>query len=66
MLRFEIKPSPPLPEGMEIPNGISLKLARLLYARGARTAAQMEAFLHPSDFQFHSPFFFFDMDKAVA
>ncbi|NCB31593.1 MAG: single-stranded-DNA-specific exonuclease RecJ, partial [Clostridia bacterium] len=56
----------PLPEGMEIPNGISLKLARLLYARGARTAAQMEAFLHPSDFQFHSPFFFFDMDKAVA
>lgn len=66
MLRFIKEPAPPLPEGIELPGGISPRLARLLYARGAKTEAEMEAFLHPSAAQLHSPFLFYGMDKAVA
>lgn len=66
MLRFEQNQGPALPEGLEPPGGVSPRVARLLYARGCRTAAQMEAFLHPSAAQLHSPFLFYEMDKAVA
>ncbi len=40
--------------------------ARLLYARGVETAAEAEAFLHPSLEQLHDPMEMQDMDKAVA
>lgn len=40
--------------------------ARLLYARGIETAAQAEAFLHPSLSQLHDPMAMQDMDKALA
>lgn len=66
MLRFEKASNPSLPAGLELPGGISPRLARLLYARGAQTGAEMEAFLHPSAAQLYSPFLFYDMDKAVA
>ena len=66
MLRFEKLPSPPMPKELELPQGISPRLARMLYARGARTGEAMEAFLHPSAAQLYDPFLFRDMDKAVA
>ncbi len=66
MLRFEKVKNPPLPEGLELPGGISRRLARLLYSRGAKTGAEMEAFLHPCAAQLHSPFLFYDMGKAVG
>lgn len=66
MLRFEKTPSPPMPKELELPQGISARLARMLYARGARTGEAMEAFLHPSAAQLYDPFLFRDMDKAVA
>ena len=51
MLRFQQLPRPALPEGIELPEDISPRLARLLYARGAKTSEEMEAFLteHPMD-----------------
>ena len=66
MLRFEKLPSAPLPKELELHQGISPRLARMLYARGARTGEAMEAFLHPSAAQLYDPFLFRDMDKAVA
>mgnify|MGYP000842583510 CR=1 FL=1 len=66
MLRFEKTLSPPMPKELELPQGISARLARMLYARGARTGEAMEAFLHPSAAQLYDPFLFRDMDKAVA
>ena len=66
MLRFQQIPRPALPAELELPEDISPRLARLLYARGARSGQEMEEFLHPSPSQFHSPFLFLDMDKAAG
>ena len=40
--------------------------ARLLYARGIETAAEADAFLHPSLKQLHDPLLLHDMDKALT
>ncbi len=45
--------------------GISPRLASLLYARGARDREAMELFLHPGEGQFLDPLLMKDMDKAV-
>ena len=45
--------------------GISGRLRSLLYARGAKTAEEMERFLHPGEGQFCDPFAFKDMDLAA-
>ena len=45
--------------------GISGRLRSLLYARGAKTAEEMERFLHPGEGQFCDPFDFKDMDIAA-
>ena len=44
--------------------GISPRLASLLYARGARDREAMELFLHPGEGQFLDPLLMKDMDKA--
>ena len=45
--------------------GISPRLASLLYARGARDREAMELFLHPGEGQFLDPLLMKDMDKAL-
>lgn len=45
--------------------GISPRLASLLYARGARDREAMELFLHPSEGQFLDPLLMKDIDKAL-
>lgn len=45
--------------------GISPRLAELLYARGAKTEAEMQRFLHPSEEDFCDPLLLPDMGKAV-
>lgn len=41
-------------------------LAALLHARGVNTAAEAEAFLHPSPDSLHDPLQLHDMDKALS
>lgn len=45
--------------------GIPAQLARLLDARGVRTAAEAEAFLHPSTANLHDPMLLHDMSAAT-
>ena len=66
MLRFEKLPSPPMPKELELPQGISPRLARMLYARAPGRGRPWRHFLHPSAAQLYDPFLFRDMDKAVA
>ncbi|MBQ2661552.1 MAG: single-stranded-DNA-specific exonuclease RecJ [Clostridia bacterium] len=53
-------------ENVRYPKGISPLLASLLYARGAKTEDEMQAFLHPSLSNLCDPFLLHEMDKAKA
>ena len=67
MLRFIPRDNQPLKEAdlaaLHPYTGVT---ARLLYARGVTTAAQADAFLHPSLDQLHDPMLMHGMREAVA
>lgn len=64
--RWQLKDSPPV-EFLESFPELSVVAAQLLYNRGLRTQAAIDAFLSP-DYQsgVHDPFLFRDMEKAVT
>ncbi|MEN6471298.1 MAG: single-stranded-DNA-specific exonuclease RecJ [Clostridiaceae bacterium] len=55
-----------LPHTFERPAGVSETLAALLYARGLKDAAAMEAFLNPLSYKLNDPYLLNDMEKAVT
>ena len=67
MLRFLPREAhPPTQEALAALHPYTGMLARLLYARGVRSGAQAEVFLHPGESHLHDPFLLHGMEKAVA
>lgn len=65
MLRFLPRDATPPKEALCALAPYEGVMARLLYARGVKTAEEAELFLHPSWEQFHDPLLLHHMEKTV-